>query len=86
MEDYLVWYKETQDSQDIVAGVCRSYDCGRELALQLAFVLRYFEEQKKIYQVGVTRVPINKVISKFREESYATRWVVVQEGKEIPED
>lgn len=85
MNDYLVWYKEREDSSDIVAGVCRCYDSGRATAIQMQFVLKYFEK-KEVYQVGVTRIPINKVNMAFREKDFPTRWVVVERGVEIPEE
>lgn len=85
MNDYLVWYKEREDSSDIVAGVCRCYDSGRATAIQMQFVLKYFEG-KDVYQVGVTRIPINKVSLDFRGVGFPTRWVIVENGIEIPEE
>ena len=85
VNDYLVWYRETEKGTDVVAGVCRCYESGRATALQMQFVLKYFEK-KEVYQVGITRIPINKVNLAFREVEFPTRWVVVENGIEIPEE
>ena len=85
LQDYLVWYKETAACNDVVVAVSRTYDSARDVALQLQFQLKGFKGINP-YQIGVTRLEVNKIFEDRNDVEFPTRWVVFEDGVEIPED
>tara|TARA_B100000963_G_C22501980_1_gene614266 strand:+ start:338 stop:598 length:261 start_codon:yes stop_codon:yes gene_type:complete len=85
LQDYLIWYRETDKSHDVVVAVSRTYDSARDVALQLQFQLKVFKGIEP-YQIGVTRIEVNQIQEERSSVDFPTRWVVFENGIEIPEE
>lgn len=85
LQDYLVWYRETDKSHDVVVAVSRTYDSARDVAEQLQFQLEVFSKLNP-YQIGVTRLEVNKIREDRSDVDFPTRWIIFENGIEIPEE
>ena len=85
MNEYLIWYRKTGGDVDIVVAASRNYETARKRALQLWFSLDHWHGVKA-YQIGVTRLELNSLEVKMHDLNFPTRWVVVENGVEIPEE
>jgi len=82
MNDYLVWYKESEITTEIVVGVARNYDKAEKMAEQLHFSLKHWE-YKKVFQTGVTRLEINTLHTNAQSVDFPTRWVIMENNVKV---
>lgn len=79
LRDYLLWYKAKRDSIEKIACVAREYYSAEKLAEQLLFSLTHFANVETVYEIGITRVEINKIC--FDLSTVESRWVVYRDGE-----
>lgn len=78
LRDYLLWYKETEGSVEVIACVTRDYYVAEKLGEQLLFALSHFANLKTVYEIGITRLEINKI--HFDLDTLESRWVIYRRG------
>lgn len=79
LRDYLLWYKETEGGKEIIACITRDYYSAEKLGEQLLFFLTHFANVKTVYEIGITRVEINKI--HFDLDTLESRWVIYRNGE-----
>lgn len=79
MRDYLLWYREEEGSVEVVSCVTRDYYVAEKLSEQLLFSLTHFANIKKVYEIGITRLGINKI--HFDLDTLESRWVIYRNGE-----
>ena len=78
MKDYIVWYKESESSHDIVRGTDRNYRLAENMAHALYLDKNSYGE--KIFSTGVTRLFSGEI---YRDNECSMRWTVISQGKDV---
>lgn len=79
LNDYILWYKSTEGGRETIACITRDYYVAEKLGEQLLFALTHFANIKKVYEIGITRLAINKI--HFDLHTLESRWVIYKEGE-----
>ena len=78
MKDYIVWYKECEDSPDVVRGMSRNYRLAEEMAH--ALYLEKISYKQKIFSSGVTRLSHGEL---YKDNECSLRWTVICKGSDV---
>jgi hypothetical protein len=83
MRVYMLWYKESAESKEIVVSALRDYYKGEQVAEQLEFSLCTVGGKPKPYEIGITRTLMNRVILDFQDESDDGKvtWIIYRQGE-----
>ena len=78
MKDYIVWYKESEDSSDIFRGMARNYKRAEEMAH--ALYLDRTSTGKGVFSTGVTRLFHGEL---YGDSEGSMRWEVMLLGSDV---
>ena len=78
MKDYVIWYKDSEHSEDIVRGVARNYRMAEEMAHSLYIERRSYDLE--VFSTGVTKLFNGEL---YRDSEGAMRWTVIKQGMDI---
>ena len=81
MKDYIVWYKEFENSPDIFRGMARNYKRAEEMAHHL--YLDRASSNLPVFSAGVTRLHHGEV---YYDNECSMRWSVILLGKDVRDD
>lgn len=83
MKVYLLWYKESADSKEIVVSALRDYYKGEQVAEQLEFSLCTINGKPKPYEMGITRTTMNRLVFDVLDESDSGKvtWIIYRQGE-----
>lgn len=79
LREYVLWYKKSESGDEKVVSITRDYYVAEKLGEQLLFSLTHFAKVEKVYEIGITRIVINKVHLDL--SSLESRWVIYREGE-----
>ena len=78
MKDYIVWYKDSEHSEDMVRGVARNYRMAEEMAHSLYIDRRSYGLD--IFSTGVTKLFSGEL---YRDGEGSMRWTVIEQGLDV---
>jgi hypothetical protein len=78
MKDYIVWYKESESSPDIVRGMARNYKRAEDMAHYL--YLDRASRKIPVFSTGVTRMYHGEIYS---DDECSMRWSVIILGEDV---
>jgi hypothetical protein len=78
LEDYIVWYKECEDSSDVVRGMARNYKAAEEMAY--ALYLRRVSTKDNVFSTGVTKFVHGEL---YEDNKGSMRWEVIFLGNDV---